>query len=703
MSPVGPWTGNGPALGLDASVQGSQQEVTYISGSSSDLRVTAALRRGSRQRARRLTTRLSRMSARFHGTAGVGAAVILTLALSFPPPLWAERPSRSFTDMLASVALVPPGAHDSDMLSKVTLAVGFIKRMALPQAQQALNEALQLDPRNAHLHFLNGFVYHLQARQGDIQKADLALEGYQQALRIDPGHWIAQEFLGLAHIDLKQFAAAKRAFSEVLLLTPQSARSIYGLMVSAYLTGDAKTACAMADQFLKVTARPEPGFLRSSIPVYASCGQFARADWIRAALIEHEGDGPEIERIDQRLRQWRAVYTPAAQGAAEGRGAHREPGASHRPSSLLTQADAGPDPSFSRDDDDASADEEGIDDPPTTMGAETLAPSSESIEAGPQMLLVDVVLLSTQELISTSKGVNLLSALTLQLGSFADNVPAFGRVTTSTESTGSDRSSSTSITRAVTVPALSYSLNIANANSSLNEVLARPTLAAIEGMPSEFFSGTNLSAGVVSASEQGGTTVIPVEKSFGIRLSITPTFVSQGRVQLKVEAQRTALNAAAENRNVAYQIEIGETTANANVVMNLGQTLVLSGLSEKSSSRTRDGVPLLQDLPGVQYFFSNKRSSDLQRSVLILVTPRAPVQISESASDRDPMAVRMQRLRETFGFAEPTPPNIEAVMTQIQGNDFFREFRQGDVSMERWDRMRTTGDRLKEALGFLYY
>lgn len=40
---------------------------------------------------------------------------------------------------------------------------------------------------------------------------------------------------------------------------------------------------------------------------------------------------------------------------------------------------------------------------------------------------------------------------------------------------------------------------------------------------------------------------------------------------------------------------------------------------------------------------------------------------------------------------------------QLQTNEFFREFRQADVSLERWDRARTTGDRLKEALGFLYY
>jgi pilus assembly protein CpaC len=35
------------------------------------------------------------------------------------------------------------------------------------------------------------------------------------------------------------------------------------------------------------------------------------------------------------------------------------------------------------------------------------------------------------------------------------------------------------------------------------------------------------------------------------------------------------------------------------------------------------------------------------------------------------------------------------------GKAFFRELRQGDASLERWNRMQTTGDRLKEALEFL--
>ncbi|QAU33102.1 secretion protein [Janthinobacterium sp. 17J80-10] len=643
-------------------------------------------------------------------------AAAMAAALCVLPAAWAEEPAKSFADMVKELPLVPVGSHDSEMLAKVTVAVNFIQRLELPQAHLAVNEALQLDPRNSHLHFLNGFVYHLQARQGDTQKNEMALEGYQQALRIDPGNWIAQEFLALAYMDLKQFDRARMAFSEVLLMTPESAVSIYGLMVASYLTGDARTACAMADQFQKTPMEPNRGFIRSSISVYASCKNFAQADRMRERLNQLSGGGLELERVDRRLAQWKSFYLKQEQDAGGAKSlaaagmvrTSMPPVPSRERPVELAQAFTLPNKVYTPPERPAPAGASPKSDvdaaPAAPAVAAPAAARADAADSGPRMLLIDVVLLSTQELISTSKGVNLLSALTLQLGSVAGNVPAYSRVVTDNSVNNAAATVSTAITRAVTIPALSYSLNIANANNSVNEVLARPTLAAIEGLPSEFFSGTNLSAGVVSTSVQGGTTIVPLDKRFGIKLAVTPTFLPQGRVQLKVEAQRTSLNASSDNPRVAYQIEIGEITANANVVMNLGDTLVLSGLSEKSTSSTRDGVPGLQDVPVVQYLFSNKKTNDLQRSALILVTPRAPVQIAEAAAGAgDSMASRMKALREKFGFANSSPANIEAIMTQLQSNEFFREFRQGDVSMERWDRMRSTGDRLREALGFLYY
>lgn len=173
--------------------------------------------------------------------------------------------------------------------------------------------------------------------------------------------------------------------------------------------------------------------------------------------------------------------------------------------------------------------------------------------------------------------------------------------------------------------------------------------------------------------------MVPLEKRFGIKLGVTPTFLTNGQVQLKVDAQRTSLLSNANNPRVAYQVEIGEITANANVVMNLGETLVLSGLSEKVSANTRDGVPILQGIPLLQYLFSNKQTNDVQRSVLILITPRTPAHAGSGAA------------------------NADAVLHHLDTSSLYREFRQSDVSPERWDRMDSTGYRLRQALEFLYY
>lgn len=644
-------------------------------------------------------------------------SIALAALLSISPTSWAQHSEQSFAQMVNRFALIPATAADSEMQIKTSSAINFIKKSELPQASLAANEALQLAPGNSYLHFLNGFIYHLQARQGDTQKNEMAMEGYQQALRIDPSNWIAQEFLGLAYLDHKKFDDAKAQFSEVLLMTPDSTVSIYGLMVTSYLTGDAVTACAMADQFKQTSTEPHQAFQRSSIAVYASCGDFEKAEVMRQAFVTLSGDKADTVRLEKRLAQWKDFYRRQEQSASLSQSNNAGgimqtrylpepiPQAFKVPNIKLPVID-NPAPKSAPTAVNVAAENASTKAFVTTETAVTVqAASNESTsDNGPRMVLVDVVLVSTQELVTTSKGINLLNALTLQLGSAVGNVAAYSRVIGSNSANNAAANVSTAITRAVTVPALAYSLNIANANSSVNEVLARPTLAAIEGQPSEFFSGTNLSAGVVSTSTQGGTTIVPLDKRFGIKLGITPAFLSNGKVQLKVEAQRTSLNQTADNPKVAYQIEIGEITANANVVMNLGDTLVLSGLSEKSSSNVRDGVPGLQDVPLLQYLFSNKKTNDIQRSVLILVTPRNPAYTAKADPNQNTSSSdNIKALREKFGFAVTNTPNVEAALNQLKKNDLFREFRQSDVTIERWDRMDSTGSRLRQALDFLYY
>lgn len=593
-------------------------------------------------------------------------AIALAALLGLASTASAQTQERSFEAMINKAGLVLPARPESETLRKASEAIGLLKRMELADASKAMNEALQLDARNAYLHVFNGFIYHLQARLGDSQKNELAVEGYQQALRLDPGNLIAHEFLGLAFLDQKQFNQARDHFTEALLLAPDSTVAMHGMMVSAYLTGDADTACAMADQFRKTSAQPTPAFMRSSVSVYAACAEFGKAEQMRALMVTAKREPAEIDRVDRRLAQWKVVHrTPAAANAQVAAAFNVE-----------TRDEA----------------------PAAPAQPAAAAPSRPDVpnDGTPRMVMVDVVMVATEELITTAKGVNLLSALALQFGSSSG--PAFSRSFNSSSGTGNV------ITRAITIPSLAYSLNIANASSGLNEVLARPTLAAMDGVPSEFFSGTNLNAAVVSTNSLGSPSAVPIDKRFGIKLGITPTFLPNGMVKLKVDALRTFLNANVDTAGFAYRLEISETSANANVVMNLGDTLVLSGLSEKEASSSRTGVPLMQDIPGVQYLFSAKHKSDFQRSVLILITPRQPAFTSKmEGGPGGAMSDSMKMLRERMGFSGRTPANVESILNHLKTTRLFREFRQGDVSLEQWDRLNSTGDRLKQALEFLYY
>lgn len=626
-----------------------------------------------------------------------GVAMVLS-ACATQRPTSHEPPG--FARLLDGTSLDRRGGSDSQQ--QAVEAVRFITQGDLPRASRAINAALQLDQRDSWLHFLNGFVYHLQARQGDAQKSDLAIEGYRTALRLDPGNWIAQEFLGLAYLDIKQFKQAKEQFAQALLLAPDTTVSMYGLMTTSYLTGDPRLACAMADQFRQHTPQLDPTFLRSSVSVYASCGNFDAAEQMRAGLRSENADAALMQRADQRLAQWKEFYrAPHVERVsltssdaptlrlADAFTITQRPAPPPVTQPLLPPSVVQSGPFAATQDSQSQASND-----PQPSSDVVAAPADNG--ATPRMVLVDVVIISTQENSTTSKGINLLNALTLQLGSAT--APGYSW----TMDTAS--ANRTVITKAVTVPALAYSLNIANSNVTHDEVLARPTLAAIEGQPSEFFAGVNVNAGVLSTTTLGSPSVVPVDKRFGVKLAITPNFLADGMVKMKVEAQRTFVMPDANNAAFAYRFDIAETTTDANVVMKMGDTLVLSGLSEKEKSSARDGVPLLQDIPGVQYVFSQKQDKDLQHSALILITPRAPIYASQgapAAADGTPASVR--ELSARLGFPVTIPANVEAIVRSLDETEMFRQFRQGDVSMERWDRVATTGDRLRQALSFLYY
>ena len=60
--------------------------------------------------------------------------------------------------------------------------------------------------------------------------------------------------------------------------------------------------------------------------------------------------------------------------------------------------------------------------------------------------------------------------------------------------------------------------------------------------------------------------------------------------------------------------------------MNIGETLILGGLTEQQDTETLDGVPGLSEVPLIKLFFSEDIKRNYKKTITILLTPRlAPV------------------------------------------------------------------------------
>src|SRR5690606_24518771 len=122
------------------------------------------------------------------------------------------------------------------------------------------------------------------------------------------------------------------------------------------------------------------------------------------------------------------------------------------------------------------------------------------------------------------------------------------------------------------------------------------------------------------------------------------------------------------------------------------------------------GVPLLRDVPIVQYLFSRKTRRDYQKSVLILVTPRRPSYANRPEHDIAAERNAMSEFERTHAEFEDRfqqlyvpAPNWAQVTRGLEKSPMYREFRAGDLKMESWVSRASRNGRLRAALGFLSY
>ena len=572
-------------------------------------------------------------------------------------------------------------------------------------ASKLFNAALKLDIRNSYLHFLNALVYHQRALQGESQLYALSEQGYLMAQKFDGSNWLPKYYLGLAKLDQGNYREAKIQFASAVPYRDTDPQILYHLAAAAYYDRDIRTADAAlrrlrqlnlpnvdfqkrvaAASALVAVAQNLPGEAQRSYANYTVIAGQENSKW----LSQRMDSWAQVHRAVARMPQSRKVSKNDSKNywVAQLPGSGGPPGTSDFPGAFETPGNTARPP------------------PDNRVIGPGFTPGDSAVD--PKMVVVDVTIIRTEEDASSSKGINLLSGLQIQFGDPLSATPgiSFGRNRTEDFLVQqNDAINTRTITKLIGIPAITYSLNIANSQRGRNEVLARPTLVARAGKTSEFFSGVEVLA---AATSGGAGDSVSIEKEIGVKLAVTPEFLPSGMLLLRVRAERTFLTQPNSSVVFEFRLDTSKTTVNADVAMRFGQTLILSGLSERETETDKQGVPGVQKVPVAKLFFSQERKRTFKKSVMILLTPRRAQFLNKTAYD-NPARARSsserligkleQRYRDWFRPLSHTA----SIFRELRSNSLYQqEYRTGDIAVDNWNTSNAMQERLGEALRQIY-
>jgi type IV pilus assembly protein PilQ len=148
-------------------------------------------------------------------------------------------------------------------------------------------------------------------------------------------------------------------------------------------------------------------------------------------------------------------------------------------------------------------------------------------------------------------------------------------------------------------------------------VLSSPKVATTDNQEAEIKQGTQVPYTTIDSS---GRTVIAFQDAF-IRLKVTPHITNDGRISMKVEAEKSAQGTRIDYAG-GFAFPINTSKATTNVLITNGSTIVLGGLLQSTESWTENRIPWISKVPVLGSLFkSTSIGPDAKTELLIFLTP----------------------------------------------------------------------------------
>jgi general secretion pathway protein D len=166
---------------------------------------------------------------------------------------------------------------------------------------------------------------------------------------------------------------------------------------------------------------------------------------------------------------------------------------------------------------------------------------------------------------------------------------------------------------------------ILSALSALTDVkvLSAPSLVVMDNQPALLQVGDQvpISTGVATLLSNANTPVVnTIEmRNTGVILKVWPHVHANGTIQLEIEQEIS--NVVNPNQQTLTPT-ISQRRVHSTVAVTSGQTVLLGGLISDQSQKTREGIPILNDIEALGNLFGATSARKQRSEIIMFIRPQ---------------------------------------------------------------------------------
>ena len=153
------------------------------------------------------------------------------------------------------------------------------------------------------------------------------------------------------------------------------------------------------------------------------------------------------------------------------------------------------------------------------------------------------------------------------------------------------------------------------------KVLSNPSLVVLDNQAATLQVGDQVpfSTGTATVLTANNTVVNTIDyKNTGIILRVLPRANANGNVVLDIEQEISSVAAGSAG---SLTPTISQRRVKSSIAVASGQTVLLAGLISETESKQRQGIPLLDSIPGVGDAFSHQNTSRARTELILFIRP----------------------------------------------------------------------------------